>query len=128
MAISAQELNPHDYPTTPAIDDNLARLLERINRVRTAYDTPMIVTSGLRSDEQQKALIADGKSNAPKSHHLTGEACDIQDKDGALRKWVEANMDLMEAIGFWFEDFDHTVGWVHFQIVPPRSGNRVFIP
>lgn len=126
--ISLEELNSHKYPTTPQIDANLNTLLERINVIRTSYDTPMIVTSGLRDTAQQQALIAAGKSNAPKSHHLTGEACDIQDLDGKLRDWVKDNMDLMESIGFWFEDFDHTPGWVHFQIVPPASGKRVFIP
>jgi uncharacterized protein YcbK (DUF882 family) len=126
--ISLQELNPHAYTTTDEIDANLAILLERINVIREAYGIPMVVTSGLRDTAQQMALIASGKSNAPKSKHLTGQACDIQDKDGALRDWVKANMDLMESTGFWFEDFDHTPGWVHFQIVPPGSGNRVFIP
>jgi uncharacterized protein YcbK (DUF882 family) len=126
--ISAGELNQHNYPTTPGIDANLKILLAKINEVRLAYNIPMTVTSGLRSDEQQQALIAAGKSNAPKSHHLTGEACDILDTDGKLCEWVKTNMDLMEKIGFWFEDFDHTHGWVHFQIVPPKSGKRVFIP
>ena len=126
--ISLKELNQHQYPTNPTIDANLAILLDRINQVRNAYGVPMVVTSGLRSDAQQQALIAAGKSDAPKSHHLTGEAVDIQDTDAKLVTWVKANMDLMIKIGMWFEDFGHTPGWVHFQIVPPASGNRVFIP
>ena len=123
-----QELNSHQYPTTPQIDTNLNTLLTKLNVIRAAYGVPMIVTSGLRSEAQQEALIASGKSNAPKSHHLTGEAADIQDLDGKLRDWVKLNMELMEKVGFWFEDFDHTPGWVHWQIVSPKSGNRVFIP
>jgi uncharacterized protein YcbK (DUF882 family) len=126
--ISLQELNQHNYPTTPEIDTNLHELLTKINKVREAYNTPMIVTSGLRSDEQQLALIAAGKSDAKGSKHLTGQAVDILDSDRKLRDWVLANMDLMETIGFWFEDFDHTPNWIHFQIVPPGSGKRVFIP
>lgn len=126
--MTLKELNPNNYPTTPEIDKNLSILLERINMVRNAYGIPMIVTSGLRSDSQQQALIADGKSNAPKSHHLTGEAVDIADMDRKLTEWVKNNMPLMEKIGMWFEDFNSTPTWVHFQIVPPKSGNRVFIP
>lgn len=126
--ISLQELNKHNYPTTAEIDANLAILLDKINQVRTAWATPMIVDSGLRDQSQQAALIAAGKSTASKSKHLTGQAVDIGDPDGSLKQWVQDNMDLMETIGFWFEDFDHTPNWVHFQIVPPASGKRVFIP
>lgn len=126
--ISLKELNPHSYPTTPEIDANLLILLEKINKVRDAYSIPMIVTSGLRDMTLQLRLIAEGKSTASKSKHLTGEAVDIYDPVGNLAKWVQANMPLMEEIGFWFEDFKHTDGWVHFQSTPPKSGNRVFIP
>lgn len=126
--ISLYELNQHGYPTTPDIDANLAILLEKINQVRKAWGVPMIVDSGLRSAEQQQQLIAEGKSNAPKSKHLTGQAVDIADKNGELKKWVLENMPLMEQIGFWFEDFNSTPSWVHFQIVPPASGKRIFIP
>jgi LAS superfamily LD-carboxypeptidase LdcB len=126
--ISLLELNSHGYPTSKEIDKNLATLLERLNRVREAYGIPMTVTSGLRSDAQQAALIAGGKSNAPKSHHLTGEAADILDHSGKLKAWVEANLGLIEEIGLWMEDFAHTPSWCHFQIVPPHSGKRFFIP
>lgn len=130
--IELKELNPHNYPTTPEIDTNLQTLLDKMNQVRSAYNVPMIVTSGLRDSAQQQALIAAGKSNAPKSKHLMGQACDIQDLDGTLRDWVKSNMELMETIGFWFEDFDHTKGWVHFQIVQYGSWkpgkSRTFIP
>lgn len=126
--ISLLELNSHGYPTTKDMDANLAQLLEKVNRVRAAYGIPMTVTSGLRSENQQQALIASGKSSAPKSHHLTGEAADILDQGGRLKKWVLQNVALIEDIGLWMEDFTHTPSWVHFQIVPPRSGNRFFIP
>jgi uncharacterized protein YcbK (DUF882 family) len=124
MSISLQELNPHGYETTSEQDANLATLLERINKVRDAWATPMVVTSGLRSQADQARI----NPSAPKSKQLTGQACDIRDTDGSLAKWIQDNMLLMEEIGFWFEDFSHTNGWVHFQIVPPSSGKRVFIP
>lgn len=126
--ISLAELNKHGYPTTPEIDGNLQILLSRLNQVREKYGIPMIVTSGLRSNEQQQKLIALGKSNAPKSHHLTGEAADIFDRDGSLKGWVKDNLAFIEEVGLWMEDFAFTKDWVHFQIVPPHSGNRFFIP
>lgn len=126
--ISLLELNSHGYPTTPEIDKNLDELLRKLNRVREAYGVPMTITSGLRSDAQQQALIAAGKSNAPKSHHLTGEAADILDQAGKLKGWVKENVALMEEIGLWFEAFESTPNWCHMQIVPARSGNRFFNP
>lgn len=126
--ITAAELNPHNYPTTPEIDANLATLLNRMNQVRGAYGKPMIVTSGLRSQAQQDALIESGKSNAPKSKHLIGQAVDIRDLDGELKTWVLLNIQLMIDIGFWFESFQTTTDWVHWQIVPPISGKRFFSP
>ncbi len=126
--ISLAELNKHGYPTTPEIDSNLQILLKKLNQVREKYAVPMIVTSGFRSNEQQQKLIALGKSNAPKSHHLTGEAADIFDRDNSLKGWVKDNLTFIEEVGLWLEDFTFTPDWVHFQIVAPRSGNRFFIP
>ncbi len=126
--ISKEELNPHNYPTSPSIDLNLEVLLTRINKVRLAWNRPMVVTSGLRSLAQQQLLIAEGKSNASKSHHLTGEAVDIYDPDKALAAWTKDNLMLMTEIGLWMESFESTPTWVHFQICPPKSGNRIFIP
>jgi len=122
--ITMKEINPHNYPTTPEIDANLVILLDRINQVRTAYAVPMIVTSGLRSQADQQRI----NPSAPKSNHLKGAAIDIADADRKLTNWIKANIPLMEQIGLWFEDFDHTKTWVHAQIVPPKSGNRIFIP
>lgn len=126
--ISLTELNPHNYTTTPEIDANLQVLLERINKVRAAWGKPMTVTSGLRDQAQQAGLIAAGKSNAPHSKHLTGQACDILDSDQSLRDWIMLNVEMMEEIGFWFESFQSTPNWCHFQTCPPASGKRFFIP
>lgn len=131
--LTLKELNPHSFPTDAEIDTNLATLLERMNKVRTAWAKPMIVTSGLRSKADQIAVykakgITDIKKIPMGSQHLHGAACDISDPKGDLAKWVQGNMPLMEQIGLWFEDFKSTPNWVHFQIFPPKSGNRIFKP
>lgn len=122
--ITAEELNPHHYLITPGSDisKNLGVLHERINKVRTAWGKPMVVTSGLRSAADQARI----NPKAPKSNHLTGSAVDIGDPDGTLYAWTLSHLALMKEIGLWIEQGTH--GWVHYQIVPPRSGNRVFIP
>jgi uncharacterized protein YcbK (DUF882 family) len=126
--ITAKELNPHKYPTNPVIDKNLATLLERMNELRAIYAKPMIITSGLRSDEKQQELIKQGKSTARVSKHLSGNACDVADKDGSLGKWILENEEILVRIGLWCEHPSATNGWVHFQTMPPMSGKRFFMP
>ena len=123
-----QELNPHNYPTTPIIDCNLNTLFTRLVELQNAVGHDLKVNSGLRDQAQQNALIESGKTNASHSKHLSGAAVDISDPDGSLASWTKENLTLMGTIGFWMEDFGHTPGWVHYQILPPGSGNRVFIP
>lgn len=126
--ISMKELNRHGYDTNPTIDANLKILHERMNEIRQAWGKPMIVTSGLRSDEKQALLIAQGKSKATASKHLAGAACDIADPTGELGEWCLNNEDILRRVGLWCEHPEYTPGWVHFQIMAPRSGKRFFIP
>lgn len=119
MAILATELNPHGYETTQEQSDNLATLLIRINKIRDLWGRPMIVTSGLRSEADQARI----NPGAPKSKHLIGAACDIAD-DGKLKIWLKSNPGVL--VDLWCEE--GTIGWVHFQIFPPKSGRRWFLP
>lgn len=122
--ISLQELNPHNYPTTPEIEQNLKVLLERVNRIRMLWGQPMTVTSGLRSQADQNRI----NPNAPKSNHLIGAACDIYDPDRELQQWCKANEPALEQLGLWMEDFSATPTWCHFQCKAPKSGHRFFMP
>lgn len=126
--IFLRELNKRNYPTDNMIESNLLVLCKRLNMVRAAYAEPMIITSGLRSEKQQSELIKAGKSKATKSRHLTGHAADVADPDGKLAEWLLKNVKILEEACLWCEHPDHTPGWVHFQCVPPGSGNRFFIP
>lgn len=89
--------------------------------------------SGWRS----KAINAATPGAAPFSHHMDAEAGDVEDEDRDLAKWILANEDESRRvenpshaamIGLWFEDFRTTPTWVHGQIVPPHSLNRIYIP
>ncbi|HUM41562.1 MAG TPA: D-Ala-D-Ala carboxypeptidase family metallohydrolase [Fervidobacterium sp.] len=115
------------------IQDNLVELLVRINKVRAAYGKPMNVTSGLRSMADHLRIYAQkgitDQSKIPmQSNHLYGRAVDISDPNRELQAWVLKNVKLMEEIGLWMEDFGATPNWLHFQINPPKSGNRFFKP
>lgn len=121
---SKKELNPKDYTETPEVAHNLDTLCKRLNLIITNYGKPLHITSGLRSRDDQLRI----NPAAMHSKHLTGEAADILDVDGDLKKHILANKYLLELAKLWCEDFGHTSTWVHFQIVPPKSGKRFFIP
>lgn len=113
---------PKEY--TEEISNNIDKLLEAMNQVRKAYNKPMFVASGWRPSE-----INESTSNAAKnSNHLKGLAVDIKDTDGKLWEWVLMNLVLMKKLGIYLEDKRWTPTWVHFQIVPPKSKKRIYIP
>lgn len=110
----------------PEIQENLTILHERINIIRKAYGKPMYVNSGLRRQKDQP------KNAAKKSSHLIGAAIDIDDdEEGTLWNWVKENLELIAETGLYLEDPRWTHGngsWLHFQIFPPRSGKRIYVP
>ncbi|RYG94983.1 MAG: DUF882 domain-containing protein [Alphaproteobacteria bacterium] len=114
----------HASEYTPEISDNLDRFLKAINVVRILYSAPMEVASGWRPPSLNKNV----KGAAKRSNHMMGLAIDFMDLDGKLRDWVLSHLPLMQELGFFFEDFRWTPTWVHFQIVPPASGRRIFLP
>lgn len=126
--IKLEDLNPHSFPTNQWIDRNLEILRTRINELEEAFENTLTITSGLRSEEMQEDLIKQGISHAQHSKHCAGAACDVYDDQGLISDFVISNPKLMEKIGFWIEDPKYTHGWVHFQIMAPASGKRVFIP
>ncbi len=122
--ITLKELNPKGYMTSIDQDENLAKLLKAMNVIRSAYGKPMTVTSGLRNLEDQLRI----NPSAPRSKHLLGAACDIADANGDLKRWLIKHLDLLKEQGLYLEAFESCPSWVHFQCIPPASGNRIFIP
>lgn len=127
--VTMEELLNHKYKLedqSEEIQANLAVLLDKVNQVRSLYGKPMTVSSGLRTIEDHLRIyaakgITDQSKIPMKSHHLYGEACDISDPKQELQKWCLANIDKLEEIGLWMEDFHATENWVHFQIIPYGS-------
>lgn len=114
----------HKSEYTEEISNNLDQLVKALNVVRLLYGSPMTVASGWRPPSFNKTV----RGAAGHSKHTLGLACDIHDPDGKVRDFVLKRLDLMQNIGFYFEDFRWTHGWVHFQLAPPASGKRIFIP
>lgn len=114
--------------------ENLEELLVKINQFRKAYGKPLIVTSGYRSMQDHLRIYADkgitDKSKIPmQSLHLRAAAIDVISNDiKDLHLFTKNNIKLLEDIGLWVEDLQYSPNWVHFQIFPPKSGQRFFKP
>lgn len=65
---------------------------------------------------------------AAKSNHKKGLAVDIYDPQKEIGKWCLANKSILVEFEVYIEHPDYTNKWCHFQVVPPASGRRVFIP
>lgn len=106
----------------PDVKLNLKMLLFRINYIRSLYNKPFVVTSGLRSKEDQHKI----NPKAPNSCHVLGAAVDISDPDGELFYWAKTNESILIDTGIWCEN--RVGNWLHCQIYPPKSGSRFFNP
>jgi hypothetical protein len=111
---------------TDTLRANAARLLDRVNALLVDFGGTRNVTSGWRP----KAVNAMTAGAALFSRHMTCEAIDLHDPLGDLDDWCMSpdGIAALAAIGLWLEHPAATKGWCHLQIVPPKSGRRVFYP
>ena len=131
--ISLKELLGDNIITDLSIAEqhNLEDLRERVNKVRLAYGKPLMVTSGFRTLQQHLRIysqkgITDQTKIPMRSNHLVGKAVDFSDPKREFYHWLLAHQDLFADCGLYMEE--GTVGWVHLQAIPPKSGRRVFLP
>jgi len=116
---------------TREIRENATELLERVNALLAekcflAFPsaTNPVVNSGWRTPGYNASIA----NAAPKSKHMSGQAIDIRDQDNALDAYLVTHTDLLVKHRLWMENPIATSGWCHLQSVPPRSGNRCFLP
>ena len=120
------------YPAslTDDIKSNATETVARANLLISAYramtkdDEPRRVNSGWRPASVNAAT----PNAAPRSKHLTAQAIDISDPEGDLDEWCMDHQEVLQTMGLWLEHPSATKGWCHVQIVPPKSGKRVFFP
>ncbi len=120
----------HSAELTADIVRNAEQTIARANLLLTAFRSVVAdpeqrkVNSGWRPAD----INAGTPGAALRSKHMTGQAIDIADPEGDLDEWCLKNPDALARIGLWQEHPSATKGWCHVQIVPPKSGNRVFYP
>jgi hypothetical protein len=115
--------------------DNFVILLERVNKVRTAWGKPMTITNTIRTMAEHLAIYAKkgitDKSKIPmRSNHLVGAATDVSDPNLELTQWLKDNPQVMEECDIFCELGNSN--WSHIQIRPFASykvgGTRWFKP
>ena len=126
--LTKTSVNIENVPSEAQVE-NLKRLCRWLERLRRRWndkygdgDDPIIINSGFRSPEVNKAV-----GGVPSSNHLTGCAVDIRciGMEQALR-YAAILLDISDMSR---EDFDEllieqkrSVVWIHFAVRP--SGNR----
>jgi hypothetical protein len=102
------------------LDAQTQRLaIEYVNRIRSAHELPLVITSARRSDAEQSRLVAQGLSKTLQSKHVVGRAFDVDmygwNRDRVPR-WVWDEIGPVgEQLGFkwggrWGWD------WGHFEL------------
>jgi hypothetical protein len=109
--------------------DNSKLIVARVNLFFKDYQWPLKkrVNDGFRRPQDAP------KNGAAQSNHYKALAVDLDDDDaGTVWKYVFENRHKLKEIGLWMEHpcWTHCDGmsWLHFQAVPPKSGNRFYVP
>ena len=103
--------------------NNLKRVCQWLERLRSKRNEPIIINSGYRSPQVNKAV-----GGAPNSNHLTGCAVDIH--VSGMEQLIRYAAILLDISDERHEDFDELLlersprgtYWLHFAVRP--SGNR----
>jgi len=117
VAVPPQELTDEKRKDAQVTVDRANNLLQQFGEERP-------ITSGWRPVEVNRLV----PGSAIFSNHTLCRAVDIDDPLGDLDEWLLENQNTLIVIGLWQEHPASTKGWCHVQIVPPKSGNRVFYP
>jgi hypothetical protein len=110
---------------TEEVLKNAKTLLEKLNAFLNELGvTEVRVSSGFRP------ASANAKAGgAKRSAHMTGEACDLADSDGALDRLIEQNHGLLKKYGLWLEAPSKTPSWAHLDIRQrSKREKNIFFP
>lgn len=123
---------------TPERVDNAKVMLVKVNallleaqevgkiRLLTDPDTGTVISGSKGGAGDGGFRLQTSATGAPRSKHREGHAVDVYDPANLLDDWIGRNLLIKH--GLWREVRTATVGWAHLQDVPPKSGNRSYIP
>jgi len=114
---------------TAEIKRNGPETVRRVNLLLQLYKEDTGRDVDKVSSGWRPPAVNDETSNAAlTSNHLLAAAVDVVDELRQFAAWCVLNPSKLAACGLWVEDPRWTPTWVHLQIVPPRSGKRIYIP
>lgn len=115
---------------TEEVQDNGAETVMRINRLVDMYvaDTGNARMETWASGWRPEGINSKTSNAAKTSRHITAQAGDVRDPVRLFAGWCNRRLEELELCGLWMEDSRWCPSWVHLQIVPPKSGNRIYIP
>lgn len=119
-----QEIRDNAVDTVKRANLLLGHLVQDGVQIECNPDTGSPVSSGWRPPE----VNAGTPGAALRSKHMTGNAVDLYDPEGALDDWCMEHQQVLADIGLWLEHPSSTKGWCHVQRLPPGSYKRVFYP
>lgn len=122
--ITKKELNPTGIILTKEQEGNFEKLFKAMNMLRAYYGRPMIITSGVRTEQMQMRI---NPSN-PNSAHRQAGACDVNDPEKELSGWCIDNLDKIVECDLYLEHRYPYMRHQHFQVIAPKSGRRIFLP
>lgn len=114
----------HESELTDEMKLNAQTIVDKANQLLEMFGEER----GLRSGWRPQSVNDATPNSARKSAHITCQAIDLDDDDKRLQTWCSENLPNLASIGLWMENKIATPLWVHVQIIPPGSGQRVFFP
>lgn len=124
QSATAVRLGIDNTPSKEVIS-NLTELAQLLEKIRTIYGKPMIVTSGYRCEKLNKAV-----GGAKGSQHRLGQAADIR----SVSDSVEDNKELFNVIVGLIQKKQISVGqlideygynWVHVSTPKLKTNNQI---
>ena len=123
--------NKFEKEFTDEVSNNCNKTIARASELLSRMGKSKVyVTSGWRPRSINSSV-----GGAPGSCHIYGAAIDISDPDKSIGDWCVNNVETLAEVGLWMESLSKTHAsedprqrWVHLQVSPPKSGNRIFIP
>lgn len=113
---TAVKLGINNKPTKEILS-HLNELMDVLDIIREAWGSAIIVTSGFRCEELNKAV-----GGSKTSVHKTGYAVDMKPKNGKTREFFQFILNFLKSNGMLWDQLidEYNYSWVHLGI---RSNN-----
>lgn len=120
-SLKALELGINNVPGAEEVDNLSLLAINCLQPIRSHFNKPLIITSGYRCKELNKAV-----KGAKNSQHITGQAVDFIVKGVAIKDiiiWVLNNLDFDQLI----EEYQGNKCWIHLSYSKDKNRKEYLI-